>query len=179
MVERVLADYDMAYGIRHAALRYFNAAGADPEGEIGEARVVETHLVPLMLDAVLGTRPPLVVMGTDYPTPDGTAVRDYIHVMDLADAHVAALQRLLAGSDSIRANLGTGSGYSVKEIVAAAEAITGRKVPLTYGPRRPGDPPSLVADVTGPSPIPRLTRHSSLESIIGSAWRWQSGRTAG
>jgi UDP-glucose-4-epimerase GalE len=172
MVERILADYAMAYGIRYAALRYFNAAGADPDGAIGEARVVETHLIPLMLDAILGTRPPLVVMGTDYPTPDGTAVRDYIHVTDLADAHVAALRRLLDGEGAIRANLGTGAGYSVKEIVAAAEAITGRKVPLTYGPRRPGDPPSLVADVTGTCPIPRQTLHSSLEAIIGTAWRW-------
>ncbi len=178
MVERILADYDMAYGIRYAALRYFNAAGADPEGEIGEARVVETHLIPLMLDAILGLAPPLVVMGTDYPTPDGTAVRDYIHVADLAEAHVAALQRLLAGGASLKANLGTGAGWSVKEIVAAAEAITGRKVPLTYGPRRPGDPPSLVADVTGPCPIPRATRHSSLETIIGSAWRWHREKAA-
>lgn len=178
MVERILADYDMAYGIRHAALRYFNAAGADPEGEIGEARVVETHLVPLMLEAILGARPPLVVMGTDYPTPDGTAVRDYIHVADLAEAHVAALRHLLAGGRSFSANLGTGAGFSVKAIVAAAEAITGRKVPLTYGPRRPGDPPCLVADVSGDCPIPRATRHSSLESIIGSAWRWHRERAA-
>jgi UDP-glucose-4-epimerase GalE len=172
MVERILADYDMAYGIRHAALRYFNAAGADPDGEIGECRAVETHLIPLMLDAILGTRPPLVVMGTDYPTPDGTAIRDYIHVTDLAEIHVAALTLLLQGHASIRANLGTGAGYSVREIIRAAETITGRPVPASYGPRRPGDPPILVADTTAPSPIPRATPHSSLEQIIGSAWNW-------
>lgn len=174
MIERVLSDYEMAYGLPHACLRYFNAAGADPETEIGECRVVETHLIPLILDAILGSRPPLRIFGTDYPTPDGSAVRDYIHVADLADAHVAALKHLLAGKGSIKLNLGTGRGYSVREVVACAEAVTGMKVPLAYAPRRPGDPPALVAAPGRAVETLNLDfRHSrSLEAIIESAWRW-------
>jgi UDP-glucose-4-epimerase GalE len=176
MVERILADYAMAYGLRYAALRYFNAAGADPDGEIGESRAVETHLIPLALEAVLGRRPPLRVLGTDYPTPDGTAVRDYIHVADLADAHVAALQHLLAGRDSFAANLGTGRGHSVREVIAAAERVTGRRVPVTPGPRRPGDPAMLLAD---PSLARRLlgldlARSHDLEQIVAHAWAWHA-----
>ncbi|HRW59756.1 MAG TPA: UDP-glucose 4-epimerase GalE [Defluviicoccus sp.] len=174
MIERVLADYEMAYGLPHACLRYFNAAGADPETEIGECRVVETHLIPLVLDAILGTRPPLKIFGTDYPTPDGSAVRDYIHVADLADAHVAALKHLIAGKGSLKLNLGTGRGYSVREVVACAEAVTGRKVPLSYAPRRPGDPPALVAAPGRSVEVLGLAfRHSSsLEAVIETAWRW-------
>ncbi len=174
MIERALADYDMAYGLRYASLRYFNAAGADPECELGEARVVETHLIPLMLDAILGVRPPLKIFGSDYPTPDGTAVRDYIHVCDLANAHVAALGRLLDGSRSLSLNLGTGRGYSVREVIACAERVTGRKVPVEMAPRRPGDPPALVADpgrsldILGVAPSYSL----SLDRIIETAWAW-------
>ena len=138
MVERILDDYDMAYGLRHVALRYFNAAGADPEGEIGEARDVETHLVPLALDAVLGRRPALKVFGDDYPTPDGTAVRDYIHVSDLAEAHVRALGLLLDGQPSRKLNLGTGHGYSVRQVLdAAAAAARPRRSASAPGCRRP------------------------------------------
>lgn len=177
MVERVLADYDMAYGLRYAALRYFNAAGADAEGEIGECRAVETHLVPLMLDAILGRRPPLQILGADYPTPDGTAIRDYIHVTDLAQAHVAALRSLLAGHPSLTINLGTGRGYSVREVIAAAERVTGHKVPCTFAPRRPGDPPALYCDPERSLDLLGITlAHSqSLEDIIASAWAWHKG----
>jgi UDP-arabinose 4-epimerase len=176
MVERMLADFEMAYGLRHVALRYFNAAGADPDGEIGESRDVETHLVPLALEAVLGRRPPLKVLGQDYPTEDGTAVRDYIHVSDLAAAHVRALDRLLAGGDSARLNLGTGRGHSVRQVLDAIAAATGRAVPHVLAERRPGDPACLVAapgaalDVLGPY----LSPLSSLERIIATAWAWHS-----
>ncbi len=177
MVERMLADYEMAYGIRYATLRYFNAAGADPDGEVGECRIVETHLIPLMLDAILGRCPPLQIMGTDYPTPDGTAIRDFIHVTDLANAHVAALQHLLAGQASITCNLGTGVGYSVREVISAARSVTNRKVPHSFGDRRPGDPPELVAhpqralDVLGIS----LPHSTDINQIIGDAWSWHCG----
>lgn len=177
MVERMLADYDMAYGLRHATLRYFNAAGADADGEIGECRAIETHLVPLMLDATLGHRPPLQILGTDYPTPDGTAIRDYIHITDLAHAHVATLRHLLAGSPSLTANLGTGRGHSVHEAIVAAERVTGRKVPCILGPRRPGDPPALFCDPGRALGLLGVTlNHSqSLEDIIASAWAWHTG----
>jgi UDP-arabinose 4-epimerase len=176
MVERILDDYDMAYGLRHVALRYFNAAGADPDGEIGEARDVETHLVPLALDAALGRRPPLKVFGDDYPTPDGTAIRDYIHVSDLAEAHVRALDRLLAGGPSLKLNLGTGHGYSVREVLDAAAAIAGRPVPHQVAPRRPGDPPELVADPRAAFALlgQDLTRRSDLATIIETAWAWHA-----
>lgn len=178
MAERVLADYGRAFGIRHAILRYFNAAGADPDGESGEDRPVETHLVPLALDAILGRRPPLKVMGDDYPTPDGTAIRDYIHVSDLADAHVAALERLLGGTRALTLNLGTGRGYSVREVLAVAAAITGMPVPHEIAPRRPGDPAELVADpLAARSALGRdFVARSDLPSIIETAWRWHTRR---
>lgn len=178
--ERLLADAAMAYGLRFAILRYFNAAGADPEGEIGEHRPVETHLIPLLLDAVLGLRPPLQVLGTDYPTPDGTAIRDYVHVADLAVAHVRALEHLLAGGGSLVCNLGTGEGHSVRQVIEAAERITGRPVPRVEAPRRPGDPPRLVAD-------PGLARErfrllpsnlAGLERILETAWAWHARHRA-
>jgi UDP-arabinose 4-epimerase len=174
MVERVLADYEMSYGLRYACLRYFNAAGADPAGEIGEHRAVETHLLPLLLDAVLGARPPLTVFGTDYPTPDGTAIRDYIHVSDLAAAHVVALRHLLGDGHSLRLNLGTGDGHSAREVISCAERVTGRSVPHVFAPRRPGDPPELVADPRRSIVLLQLElQHShSLENIIASAWEW-------
>jgi UDP-glucose-4-epimerase GalE len=176
MVERILDDYDMAYGLRHVALRYFNAAGADPEAGIGEARDVETHLVPLALDAILGRRPPLQVFGDDYPTADGTAVRDYIHVSDLAEAHVRALGLLLAGDASCKLNLGTGHGYSVRQVLDAAAAVAGRPVPHAIAPRRAGDPPELVADPRAAFALlgQDLTARSSLEHIIETAWAWHA-----
>jgi UDP-arabinose 4-epimerase len=174
MVERVLDDYGMAYGLRHMALRYFNAAGADPDGEIGEARDVETHLIPLALDAILGRRPPLRIFGDDYPTPDGTAIRDYIHVSDLAAAHVRAMDRLIAGAPSRKLNLGTGQGRSVREVLAAARAAAGRPGPHETAPRRPGDPPELVADPGAAAAFlgPGLVTRSSLARIVETAWAW-------
>jgi UDP-arabinose 4-epimerase len=174
MVERILADYDKAYGTRYAALRYFNAAGADPDGEIGESREVETHLIPLMLDAILGKRPPLRVLGTDYPTPDGTAIRDYVHVTDLATAHVKALQHLLEKQTSFACNLGSGVGYSVLEVMAAARTVTGRDVPHTLGSRRPGDPPVLIGQPHRATELLGLTMpHSAnIHKIVVDAWSW-------
>jgi UDP-arabinose 4-epimerase len=144
--EGMLADHARAHGLRFAALRYFNAAGADPEGELFERHEPETHLIPLALRAATGQGPALQVFGTDYPTPDGTCIRDYIHVSDLARAHVLALKHLLAGGETLRLNLGTGKGLSVRQIIAGIEALTGRRMPVIWSPRRPGDPPALVAD---------------------------------
>lgn len=172
-VERALKWYGEAYGLRWSALRYFNAAGADPDGEIGEAHDPEFHLIPLVLEAGLGKRPPVKVFGTDYPTPDGTAIRDYVHVTDLADAHVLALKHLLDGGDSIAANLGTGTGYSVRQVLDAAGAALGAPVPFENAPRRAGDPPELVADPSlamerfGWSPT-----LSDLPSILETAVGW-------
>ena len=178
--ERAVADYGAAYGLRAAALRYFNAAGADPEGEIGEVRDVETHLIPLALDAILGHRPPLRIMGDDYPTPDGTTVRDYVHVFDLARAHVAALHHLLGGGESFVANLGTGRGYSVREVITAIDRVAGRRVPRESAPRRPGDPPQLVADPAAAFDLLGLDLPLSqtIEQIIETAWHWHSRRAA-
>src|SRR5262245_35282142 len=145
MVEKVLDWYRSAYPVRFAALRYFNAAGADPDGELGEDHDPETHLIPLAIEAALGGRP-LQIFGTDYPTPDGTAVRDYIHVVDLADAHLAALACLQRAPESMFVNLGTGHGHSVRQVIAAVEKVSGRKVPVTEAGRRAGDPAELVAD---------------------------------
>ncbi len=171
MAEQLMADHAMAYGLRYAALRYFNVAGADPDGEIGECRAVETHLIPLALDAVLGRRGPLKIMGIDYLTPDGTAIRDYVHVADLADAHVAALAQLRSGNRSMTCNLGTGAGYSVQEIVDAVERVTGRTVPCQTCARRPGDPPALVAGVTQGC-LDWQPRWSALDQIVETAWAW-------
>ncbi len=183
MVERILDDYDMAHGLRHVALRYFNAAGADPEGEIGEARDVETHLVPLAMEALMERHPPLQIFGTDYATRDGTAVRDYIHVADLAVAHVRALDGLLAGGPSLKLNLGTGRGHSVREVLNTCARAAGREVPHATGPRRPGDPPELVADPAAALEIlgGDLLAHSQLDTIIDTAWAWHAaahGRAA-
>lgn len=171
MMEQALSDYG-AYGIRSAALRYFNAAGADAGGEIGEAHFPETHALPLMLRAALG-KGTFKCFGTDYRTPDGTAIRDYVHVDDIAQAHVKALDHLLAGGDSLAVNLGTGQGTSVKALLAAVEQITGSKVPVEYVERRAGDPPALVAD---PSLAALLldwkAKDSDLEHIVRTAWLW-------
>jgi UDP-arabinose 4-epimerase len=172
-VERALQWHGVAHGLRWMALRYFNAAGADPDGEIGEAHEPETHLIPLAIETALGRRTDLRVMGTDYDTPDGTAIRDYVHVADLADAHVRALRYLEQGGQSAALNLGTGVGHSVRQVVAAVERVSGRTVRTTLAPRRTGDPPALVAapgraqQVLGWRPA-----HSDLESIVRSAWRW-------
>jgi UDP-arabinose 4-epimerase len=177
MVERILCDYERAHGTRYCALRYFNAAGADPDGEIGEAHSPETHLLPLAVEAALGRRPYVEVLGTDYPTPDGTAIRDYIHVTDLAEAHVRALTHLLAGGSSACVNLGTGSGQSVREVVEAVQAVTRCVVRTRNAPRRPGDPPALVADPTRAGAMlgwqPQI---SDLETIVATAARWHASR---
>ena len=169
--EYALEAYDRAYGLRSARLRYFNAAGADESGEIGELHNPETHLVPLAL-AATGNGSELKIFGTDYPTPDGTCVRDYIHVNDLADAHVRALQHLEKGGESIALNLGTGKGDSVLEVIKAAEKITGRTVNRKVGPRRAGDPPVLVADATRAQRVLGWKATRMLPDIVSSAWKW-------
>jgi UDP-glucose-4-epimerase GalE len=177
MIERVLRDYDAAYGLRSVALRYFNAAGADPEGEIGEDHDPETHLIPLAIAAALGQKRELQIFGDDYPTPDGTAVRDYVHVTDLASAHVKALDYLRRGGTSTALNLGTGTGHSVREVIAAVERASGRRLPARVAPRRPGDPPRLVAapgrarQVLGWEPV-----LSDIDTIVSTAWRWHASR---
>jgi UDP-glucose 4-epimerase len=174
MTEQILRDYDAAYGLRSVALRYFNAAGAAPDGALGERHDPETHLIPLALRAAKGELPHLTVFGTDYDTPDGTCIRDYIHVVDLCDAHVLALQHLEAGSESRAYNLGNGQGYSVKDVIRVAERVSGKEVPVVYGPRRAGDPTRLVADAGkirkewGWTP-----RFGKLEQIIAHAWQWE------
>jgi UDP-glucose 4-epimerase len=173
MVEQILRDYDRAYGLRYVSLRYFNAAGADPEGELGERHDPETHLIPNVLRAVSGYGPVLSVFGTDFPTPDGTAIRDYIHVTDLAAAHILALRHLLEGGESEIINLGTNRGYSIREVVAAAEKITGRPVPREEKPRREGDPPALLASKEKAERILGWKlRHSDLGTILETAWAW-------
>jgi UDP-arabinose 4-epimerase len=178
MIERVLSDYGDAYGISSVALRYFNAAGADADGEIGESHDPETHLIPLVLDAASGVRPHITILGDDYPTPDGTCIRDYVHVTDLAEAHVRALDNLGEGNLRRAYNLGTGSGFSVAQVIAAAERVTGRKIPVVIGARRPGDPAQLLADASLLArELDWKARHSSLDHILETAWRWhQRGR---
>ncbi len=177
MVERMLADFDVAHGLRSVCLRYFNAAGADPDGDIGEMHDPETHLIPLVLDAASGARADITVFGTDYDTADGTCIRDYIHVGDLADAHVLALQALERGAASAAYNLGNGQGFSVRQVIDAAQRVTARAIPVTLADRRAGDPPVLVGDATrirdalGWSP-----RHADLDDMIATAWRWQQAR---
>lgn len=175
MSERMIADFGLAHGLGSVCLRYFNAAGADPEGGLGEDHDPETHLIPLTVEAALGKRPPLRVFGGDYPTPDGTAVRDYVHVLDLAQAHVAALRHLEAGGESGAFNLGLGRGTSVAEVLAAVEAVSGRAVPHSLAPRRPGDPPMLVASAELAGRVlgwrPRFT---DMREIIRTAWDWHA-----
>jgi UDP-glucose-4-epimerase GalE len=171
-IERALADYAVAYGLGYAALRYFNAAGASPDASIGEDHDPETHLIPLILQAVLGQKPSIEVFGVDYPTPDGTCIRDYIHVDDLAEAHLLALERLEPGK-GLCYNLGIGRGYSVREVIRTAEEVTGKAVPVKEGARRPGDPPVLVASS---EKIQRelgwKPRYAELTPIIETAWNW-------
>ena len=173
-IERALHWYGQAYGLRWVALRYFNAAGADPDGEIGELHQPETHLIPLVLGAALGQRAQIEVYGTDYPTPDGTAIRDYIHVEDLAEAHLKALEHLTAGRDSLALNLGTGRGHSVRQVVQTAAAVSGREIPCHDSARRAGDPPALVADPgLAAKCLGWNARCSDLETIVRTALAWQ------
>ena len=174
MVERMLADFDAAHGVRSMSLRYFNAAGADPEADIGEAHDPETHLIPLALDAALGRRSHVTIFGDDYDTLDGTCLRDYVHVSDLADAHVAALRALCDGARSQAVHLGSGRGFSVREGVDATARVAGRAVPVRVGARRPGDPAALIADPAKARQIlgwrPRITE---LDAIVETAWAWR------
>jgi UDP-glucose-4-epimerase GalE len=171
-IERALADYSHAYGLGYAALRYFNASGAAPDGSIGEDHDPETHLIPLVLQAALGQREAVQVFGTDYPTPDGTCIRDYIHVDDLAEAHALALEALAPGKQ-MRYNLGTGRGYSVREVIRMAEEVTGRKVPVRETPRRPGDPPALIAAADKVRrDLGWTPRYTELRPILETAWNW-------
>ena len=173
MVERILADFDKTHGMKSISLRYFNAAGADPDVEIGEAHEPETHLVPLALIAARGEGSSLTVFGTDYPTADGTCVRDYVHVSDLADAHVLALKYLDAGGSTISLNLGTGKGWSVTEVIKAAEDVTGQPISFSIGQRRLGDPPILVADPTSAMQILGWKpKYPHIETQIEHAWKW-------
>jgi UDP-glucose-4-epimerase GalE len=175
MIEQVLRDFEHAHGIKHMALRYFNAAGADPDGEIGEDHDPETHLIPLTVLAGLGRRGPIKIFGQDYPTPDGTAIRDYIHVTDLADAHVLGLGVLLDGGESRMINLGTGHGASVREVVDAVGRSLGTPVPAENAPRRAGDPPMLVADATrAKTELSWTPRYTNLDDIVGTACRWHN-----
>ena len=169
--ENALEAYSRAYGLRFMSFRYFNAAGADESGKIGENHSPETHLVPIILQAVQGKRAALEIFGDDYPTADGTCIRDYIHVNDLAEAHVLGLE-YLSNAESAAMNLGTGKGYSVHEVVAIAEKVTGHKVPTHIGPRRAGDPAELVADPSLAEKLLKWKAQRSLEEIIASAWKW-------
>ncbi|MGH9559751.1 MAG: UDP-glucose 4-epimerase GalE, partial [Bryobacteraceae bacterium] len=179
-VEKMLRWYGEAYGMRSAALRYFNAAGADPGGAVGEDHAPETHLIPLVIAAAHGLRPAVDLYGTDYPTPDGTAIRDYIHVADLADAHVRSLAALESCETNLTLNLGTGTGSTVREVIQAVEKASGRAVPVRECGRRAGDPPSLVADarlagnVLGWKP-----KYSALSTIAETAWKWHSRSRSG
>ncbi|HWE51629.1 MAG TPA: UDP-glucose 4-epimerase GalE [Bryobacteraceae bacterium] len=172
MVEKMLDWFDVAYGLRSVCLRYFNASGADPKGRVGERHEPETHLIPLLFNAIQSGKP-VTVFGSDYPTPDGTCIRDYIHVTDLARAHIAALEALSQGGPSKKYNAGTGRGYSIKEVMNAVEAVTGRKIPFVAGARREGDPAMLVADSTRlQQELGWKPQYSSLETIVETAWAW-------
>jgi len=183
MIEQILEDVSSAYGIRYTALRYFNVAGGYPDGSIGEDHKNESHLIPLILKSILASDKggkPLTIFGNDYDTPDGTCVRDYIHILDLAQAHILALKYLMAGGKSICFNLGNGKGFSVLDVIKTAEKVTSMKVPVVDGDRRPGDPPVLVA---GSDRIVSMLgwqpEYTSLEAIIETAWKWHSEHPAG
>ncbi|MCA9233027.1 MAG: UDP-glucose 4-epimerase GalE [Planctomycetales bacterium] len=178
-IERALADYSHAYGLRYAALRYFNASGASAESPIGEDHEPETHLIPLVLQVALGQRENIKVFGDDYPTPDGTCIRDYIHVDDLATAHVAALEKLQS-TPALKLNLGTGNGASVLEVIEACRRVTGHPIPIVVEGRREGDPPQLVADASlANETLAWQPRYTDIESIVASAWRWHEAHPHG
>ena len=180
MVEWILKDCDSAWGLRSACLRYFNASGCSPDGLIGEDHDPETHLIPRVMMAVTGEIEYLEVFGTDYATPDGTCIRDYIHVEDLADAHARALDHLAAGGNSVRCNLGTGVGVSVKQIISAVEEVTGKSVPVKFGPRRGGDPDSLVADpALAKELLGWVATRKDVKDMVRPAWLWVSGPNQG
>lgn len=179
MVERILADFDQAYDFKSVAFRYFNAAGADPQGRLGEDHQPETHLIPLVLMAALGKRDAISILGTDYPTPDGTCIRDYIHVSDLAQAHVLGLNYLLQGGNSQRFNLGNGNGFSVREVIEMARKVTGRSINAIECDRRPGDPPALVGSAEkARSLLGWNPQYADLEQILSHAWQWHQKRHA-
>jgi UDP-glucose 4-epimerase len=179
VVERMLDDFAAAHGFGFAALRYFNAAGAAADGSIGEDHTPESHLIPIVLQVALGQRPSISIFGDDYPTPDGTCVRDYVHVDDLAAAHLAALERLQPGK-AIKVNLGTGRGYSVTEVIEACRKITGHPIPAVMAPRRAGDPPELIADARLARQLLDWTpRYTTIESIVETAWRWHQAHPQG
>jgi UDP-glucose 4-epimerase len=177
MVEQALADYDRAYGLKSVCLRYFNAAGAHPDGLLGERHDPETHLIPLVLQAASGRRPNVTVFGRDYDTPDGTCIRDYVHILDLAEAHWLALQYLQSSGETSAFNLGNGNGYSVSEVIQAAGRVSGETIAIQEGRRRPGDPARLVANANkikaelGWRPV-----HTGLDAIVEHAWRWECSR---
>jgi UDP-glucose-4-epimerase GalE len=180
MVERMLADYSRAYGFQYVALRYFNAAGAHPDGTIGEDHDPETHLIPLVIRAGQGLNPNLKVFGDDYPTPDGTCIRDYIHILDLAEAHLLGLEYLRKGGPSTAFNLGNGAGYSVLEVIRACEKVMGKKVPYQMVGRRAGDPARLVGDARkAHSTLGWTQRFGDLSTIIQSAWKWHESHPRG
>lgn len=174
MVEQMLADFDSAYGLKSVCLRYFNAAGADPDGELGERHEPESHLIPLILQAASGRREAISVFGRDYPTADGTCIRDYIHIVDLCDAHMRALEQLAAGGESAAYNLGNGNGYSVQQVIDVAERVSGRSIKVIEAPRRAGDSAVLVADSTlARRVLGWQPRFGDLDAIVGHAWTWE------
>ena len=179
MVEQILADYEQAHGLRHVALRYFNAAGAHPSGALGERHHPETHLIPLVLQAAAGKLPSIKVYGTDYDTPDGTCIRDYVHVTDLCRAHLLAMERLMDGAKSRAYNLGNGAGYSVRQVIETARAVTGNVIEVVEAERREGDPARLVADSTlARRELGWRPQHPELDAIIAHAWKWERTRRA-
>jgi UDP-glucose 4-epimerase len=178
-IEHALADYSHAYGLGYAALRYFNASGASDESDIGEDHEPETHLIPLVLQVALGQRENIKIFGDDYPTPDGTCIRDYIHVEDLATAHIAALEMLESGTQ-LKLNLGTGKGASVQEVIEACREVTGHPIPATVVPRRAGDPPKLVADASlANKTLNWKPKYDTIEAVVASAWKWHQAHPRG
>ncbi|KAF0162023.1 MAG: UDP-glucose 4-epimerase [Rhodocyclaceae bacterium] len=174
MVEQILEDFDRAYGLKSVCLRYFNAAGADPEGELGERHEPETHLIPLILQAASGRREAITVFGRDYDTPDGTCIRDYVHVVDLVKAHALALDYLATGGDSAAFNLGNSNGFSVQEVIDTTRRVTGREIKVVDAPRRTGDPPRLVADSSlARRVLGYQAKYANLETMVEHAWRWE------
>jgi UDP-glucose 4-epimerase len=180
MVEDILADLDAAYGLRSVCLRYFNAAGADPEGQLGERHDPETHLIPIVLEVAAGKRSHVAINGNDYPTQDGTCVRDYVHVTDLAQAHLLAYQHMMATDQSHQFNLGNNMGYSILEVIQSVERVTGRPVPVQYAKRRIGDPATLVADSSKiKASLGWTPQYSKLDSIVAHAWAWETRAARG
>jgi UDP-glucose 4-epimerase len=172
----MLQECALAFPLSFVALRYFNAAGADPDGEIGECHVPETHVIPLLLDAASGERSAFTIYGDDYPSADGTCVRDYVHVTDLADAHVKAARALLDGAESTVLNLGTGRGWSVRELINTVREVTGRHIPISVGARRPGDPPQLIADASrARHQLDWRPRYPDIATQVLHAWAWRQG----